>query len=730
MNRKATGAFRLMALSCAVLAWSPTFGATYDQSTGYVRLLGHNAGNSGESTFVTNIVKASAYGWSDLRDPHSDTNYYCGVQLCTPEVTNGSYSWNGGKLVLAGDFRFLSDGQTISIGDLQLEGGMRFQTADGNYSEVLRGSVTVLATELSPAKIACGASPASWKIESTLKGGGLAYIRAERHAAGTVLGAQYVELDDAALYEGTFEVRDGLRLKLFSDLAGTITLTNASVLEISSKETIVGAINLSDGSVIDLSVGGSLSVTNSFLAQGRIAINVSDGVAGARALISVPVGKGVLSADEFTLNIPSRLGRLWVETADGMQTLYGEQLTFSSYNETTGFVVLESNSPNQNQFDEASVWSDGRRPHTGTNHCSTSYVIWCATNSIFPGRSLTVGDLSSVRLKGECRLTVNDLRVYSTTKYNAALFTPNNNGGRYYLSGCMTVLSRLGDTWPFSFFGSTVEGQTWVSDQTIVGDVSSALMVRGHFNSAPGAVNNYLELVGDLTRFYGTLIVATNETVLLGNSAFPGTIRLDTPHSHVDTLAAANATVNVGTLMTLTACSIAVAATNSIHFSSVNVTGALVKNGAGTMGVASTTLGTGAALRIAAGGLKPLSSDAFGGMPLTFADGTGLVMDAAPEDEGLASGGVDLTDSSIVAEGSLSVVFEADAGDPAFAGDAPVCLPIATVTPAQVSAIAFATPRLVCGDEVRKGRIITEPSGDNVLLKADFRRLGMMMIIK
>ena len=75
MKTETTGMYRLMALFCAVLAWASTFGAVYDQSTGYVRLLGNNSGNKGESTFMTNILRTS-YGWSDLRDPHSGTNYY------------------------------------------------------------------------------------------------------------------------------------------------------------------------------------------------------------------------------------------------------------------------------------------------------------------------------------------------------------------------------------------------------------------------------------------------------------------------------------------------------------------------------------------------------------------------------------------------------------------------------------------------------------------------------
>ena len=716
---------RLILSGVAVLLGLLTFGDTYDAAGGYVTLRAHNSGNSGESTFVTNIVKSSAYGWSDLRDPHSDTNYYCRYQLCSPQVSNASYIWNGGRLVMAEKLRILAMGQTLTIGDLWLENGAAVIVTQNKFSSVLRGGITVLATQPSPAKLRCGQSYMYYKVESTLVGDSRAYLQVELFD-GVDLGTQYVEFDNATGYEGCLEVLDGLRLKLFSDMAGTVALASGSVLETSSGETVVGALNLSDGSVIDLSVGGSISVTNSFLTSGKTAINIPDGVAGARALIAVPVGKGVLSADGFTLNIPSRIGRLWVETANGVQTLYGEQLTFASYNETTGFVFQTGSSSTRNEFDEADVWSDGRRPHTATNHYAGHSMIYCTTNSTFPGRSLTVGYTAFLRLNKGVRVTIHDLRVDSGPRNNTAYFTPSGADGRLYLSGCMTVLSRLTDTWPFSFFGSNEEGQTWVSDQTIIGDANSALMARGHFSSIPGAVNNYVELLGDLTKFYGTLIVQTNETVRLGNSAFPGTIRLDTQYSHVDTLAASNATITVGALKTSSGSSVSVASTNRLYISDVNITGSLEKSGNGTLGIASTTLGDAAALRIAAGGLKPLSANAFGGIPLTFADGAGFALDASPSDSDLASNGVNLTASSLVMEGRLSIKFDTDAE----IGTADMDLPIATVTQSQAGMFigAALSPRIVSPNLSRHGKISSvSAAGGNVVLMAEFRKQGIVI---
>ena len=720
---------KLRSILCGAALLSGSLAAmsdTYNAGGGYVTLLAHNSGNSGESTFVTNIVKSSVYGWSDERDPHSDTNYYCSYQLCTPKVDNSSYTWNGGRLVMAEKLRFLGKGQTLTINDLRLEGGATVVSLIKNDSPVLRGNVMVLATQASPAKFICDKGTMHYRVESAVIGGSLAHLQAKLDGEAS-LDSQYLELDNAVGYEGCLEVLDGLRLKLFSDMAGTVALASGSVLETSSGETVVGALDLSDGSVINLLAGGHISVTNNFVASGRISINIPEGVAEARALIDLPVGKGVLAADNFALNIPPRLGRLWIETANGVQTLYGEQLTFASYNGTTGFVVLEGSSPNKNQFDEASVWSDGRRPHEETNYYARSQV-YCTTNSTFPGRSLTVGNEGFLRLNKNCRMTIHDLRVDSGTKNTSAYFTPSGSDGRLYLSGCMTVLSRLTDTWPFSFFGSNEDGQTWVSDQTIVGDANSALMARGHFNSTPGAVNNYVELLGDLTKFYGTLIVLTNETVRLGNSALPGTIRLDTPYSRVDTLAASNATIAVGAFITASGASISVASTNRLYVSSANITGSLEKAGDGTLGIASTTLGGASALRIAAGGLKPLLANAFGGIPLTFANGAGFVFDASPSDPDLASSGVNLTGSSLVMEGRLSIVFETNAT----IGAENITLPIATVTPLQADMFIAAalSPRIVSAGQSRRGRITSVTTGGgNIILFAEFRKRGIVISI-
>lgn len=727
MNRKATGAFRLMALSCAVLAWSPTFGATYDQSTGYVRLLGSNAGNSEESTFMTNILRSS-YGWSDLSDPHSGTNYYCGAQLCTPKVANGSYTFQGDRLVMAAGLRVLADGQSITVDDLVFVNGGFLQTAGYNFQTTLLGNLTIESNSSNPMYFLVGGNPCRYVVSATLKGASDAYCRAELQS-GCAAVSQYVQLDDASQYEGTFEVRAGMRLKAFSDFGGMIVVTNGATLEASSGVTTVKALRLFEGAVIDLSSGGTLNIESGFDLGGAVSIIAApQDAVGVQTLLSVPTSVCELDADSFSVTAAG--GGIWrtrVEVSGGIQTLCCERMTFSAYDETTRFVTLSSDTPNRNQFGEASVWSDGRVPHSDTNYFS-SHAIQLTTNAVFQGRSLTISNGAVLNLYGNGRqATIGDLRVNSGVWNNNGFFTTaGSSSGRSYLSGMMTVLSRATDTWPFAFFGSTTDGQTWTSDQTIYGDAESALVARGHFNSAEGSVNNYVELLGDLTHFYGTFIVKHNETLRLGSLAFPGTVRLDTAYSHLTTIAPENAVVKIGALTTLVATSVDVPSTNSLTASSLNVSGALAKNGGGALGFASATSGASASLRVAEGGVMPLAADAVGDLPLVFADGAELVVDERAEaDSGLRANGVYLTGSDVTAEGRIVVKVLVD--DIEAATDAPVC----TLTSAQAASLASAmSVKAVCGASTRKGRIVTTADGGNVRVSADFRKLGLSIIVR
>jgi hypothetical protein len=235
------------------------------------------------------------------------------------------------------------------------------------------------------------------------------------------------------------------------------------------------------------------------------------------------------------------------------------------------------------------------------------------------------------------------------------MFTSLGISERYYINGKMTVLSRVTDDWPFAFYGGA-DNLFWISRQAIIGDTSRAFELRGAPTKAPGEIDFHVDLLGDLSEYYETIIVGMNGTLRLGGSSMPGTLRLDTAYSHVDTVALDGAEVKMGKLTTRIGTSISVAATNTLAITdALSVVGTLTKNGGGILAAGGTaTAGADAALNIADGGIRADTSHAFDGIPLAFANGTVYVRDFAAKDAGLVQYGL-YNESAVTAAGTLYV---------------------------------------------------------------------------
>ena len=635
--------------------------AGYDAAGGYVTLLSNNLGSKGESTFMTNIVRDS-YGWSDGLDPHPGTNYYCGAnrQLCSPKVTGGNFTFPGDSLTI--DYRLIVlASSTLNVADFRLEkGGYIMFNGSGALSMTLQGNLTILGDVSSPSWFDIGKSPSHFKVESAFKGTSSAYVySAQADASPTYRNfesfeTQYIELDDADEYYGTFEVRTNTCLRLGSDLSGCVVVANGGCFTpIGSVE--IGTLNLAEGSTIDLSHGGTIVVSEAFSAEGKI--SVSGACAYPTAVMTVPAGKGSL---ESLVGISAKGVRFSVSVADGVQTLYAESLEPNVFNETTGYVRQVEGGTSvdnslKNIFDESEAWSDKRMPHPDTNYYG-DIGIYITTNSVFAGRSLTI-EKASFRVA--CKnVTIPDLRVKGGTGATSSIFTSSGNAGTYCIDGGMTVLSLLTEIWPFAFLGGG-NGQTWVSRQKIMGDDTRAFGLRGHYNHAPGAVTNYTEFLGDLSEYFGTIIVGTNFTARLGGSSMLGTIRLDTAYSRVDTMAPDGANVSVGKLVSLTSTSFAVAETNTFSVTDgLSIAGMLTKNGAGLFSAGGVAYaGVDAALNIAEGGLRADSAYAFDGVSIMFADGAKYVCDCAVDDAKIIQYGLYDT-AAVTAAGALTVKLE------------------------------------------------------------------------
>ena len=635
---KSISRIRFAAVCLCVVAVQPLL-AAYNAAGGYVTLLSHNLGSKGESTFMTNIVKNTSYGWSDGRDPHPGTNYYCGAnrQLCSPKVTDGTFTFPGDSLTI--DYRLIVlASSTLNVADFRLEkGGYIMFNGSGELSMTLQGNLTILGDASSPSWFDIGKSPSHFKVESAFKGTSSAYVySAQADASSTYKNfesfeTQYIELDDADEYYGTFEVRTNTCLRLGSDLPGCVVVANGGCLTpIGSVE--IGTLNLAEGSTIDLSHGGTIAVSGTFSADGKI--SVSGASTYPTAVLAVPADKGSL---ESLAGISKEGVRLSVVVADGIQTLYAECLEPAVFDETSGYVTqvkggTSVNNSLKNIFDESEAWSDSQRPHSDTNYYGSEVGIFITTNSVFGGRSLTI-EKTQFRVYSARPIIVSDLRVKGGTGAMSSVFTSSGGTGKYYLEGGMTVLSLLSESWPFAFLGGGNE-QTWITSQKIMGDCTRAFELRGHPNHAPGAVTNYTEFLGDLSEYFGTIIVGTNFTARLGGSSMPGTIRLDTAYSGVDTMAPDGVNVSIGKLESMASASFAVAETNTLSVTDgLSIAGTLTKSGAGLFsagGVVSP--GVDAALNIAEGGLRADSSRAFDGIAVSFGDATKYVRDCAVDD--------------------------------------------------------------------------------------------------
>ena len=657
---KSISRIRFAAVCLCVVAVQPLL-AAYNAAGGYVTLLSHNLGSKGESTFMTNIVKSTSYGWSDGLDPHTGTNYYCGTsqQLCSPKVDSGIFEFYGDSLTIAYRLIVLAS-STLKIADFRLEkGGHIMINGDWSMDVILQGSLTVLGSEAKPSGFHLGASPQRYKVESAFKGdnSSFAYLAlGNQGAAFSSFATQYLELDDTDEFYGTFEVRTNTCLKLASNLPGRVMVANGGCLApVGSIE--VGTLLLADGATIDVSIGGMIAVSGTFSADGKI--SVSGASTYPTAVLAVPADKGSL---ESLAGISKEGVRLSVVVADGIQTLYAECLEPAVFDETSGYVTQVKGGTSvdnslKNIFDESEAWSDSQRPHSDTNYYGSEVGIYITTNSVFGGRSLTI-EKTNFRVYPAHPIIVSDLRVKGGDSKTSSVFTSAGGTGKYYFEGGMTVLSLLSESWPFAFLGGG-NGQTWITSQKIMGDCTRAFELRGHPNHAPGAVTNYTEFLGDLSEYFGTIIVGTNFTARLGGSSMPGTIRLDTAYSGVDTMAPDGANVSVGKLVSLTSASFAVAETNTLSVTDgLSIAGTLTKNGAGLFSVGGVAYaGVDAALNIAEGGLRADSAYAFDGVSIMFTDGAKYVCDCAVDDAKIIQYGLYDT-AAVTAAGALTVKLE------------------------------------------------------------------------
>ena len=368
-------------------------------------------------------------------------------------------------------------------------------------------------------------------------------------------------------------------------------------------------------------------------------------VSDRKAVVSLPVGKGVLNPQDF-LYEPSAYNERYertVEIEDGVQYLYITRCrnldsTADSIFKDAEFSVNSSSA--KGVLTNAQAWSDHQLPHSDKDYCWTNYFQMVSWE--FNGRSLLLdapNDKTWMRFAVDKQNniythTIADLRVKST---NGTFVRTDGTNTVYELVGKMSILSKLSDRFPFRFAVS-VNGQKCVTHQTFYGSSGSAFMLsRDITSTVPEGVAGSVEFIGDLSAYFGTMIVNTNFTARLGGTVkiIPGTIRLAASSAQVETMAPDGAEINLGTLEATVSSAISVASTNTLTVMDGFSLGSgvvLTKTGAGVLASCATNNINGTIL-VQQGSLRADEVAAFDGVALQFAsDGTCLIDCAAEGD--------------------------------------------------------------------------------------------------
>lgn len=432
--------------------------------------------------------------------------------------------------------------------------------------------------------------------------------------------------------------------------------------------------------VLDLSADAVVNMTNSFVAVTPVELRLSlDAV--RQTLVTLPVGKGELKASDFVVSGgPQFRLLLSVVTADGLQKLVVTDLNPDVKDATTGYVVLMTSDVNSGTLDigsynEAGHWSEpDQAPHPGTNYFTNGKNLRDRNpaDKKFQGDSLTQS--GTFRL-GASSYEIVDWRVLSNGQKRLDGRTMVTTAGGTWtatFTGNLTVFSDASS--PFTLYGglsalnadgSVKSSQTYVMDLKIRGAADAALAAEGAVTQAPGAPKAQVvcEFPGDMSEYYGTLTVGTNETIRLGAWGLTnGTLVTRTAYSTITTKDAAFVPVRRFVAQTDTTFDIPEGTKLAIT-DGADLTGTFTKNGSGTLAFGGAAVaGTGAKLSVTAGSLETLSPSALAGVPVALAAGTSAVVGWKSDC------GLDLSQSAVTFAGDAFAVTFDMAGETPDAG--------------------------------------------------------------
>ncbi len=461
-------------------------------------------------------------------------------------------------------------------------------------------------------------------------------------------------MTDATTFDigGTLCVTNGANVYLgaFSPTFGALVMSEDATLQIGGNQTLTVGDATFGAATLEIAPGGKLVLTNSFIATAPIKLKLS-GEWGddKRPVVTLPVGKGMLRIADFLIAfdyVPQFRYVPHVETADGVQTLWIENRNPDVKDETTGYVVQtkadgSSASYSIGSYNMAGNWSEAdQAPHSGTNYYTARYFRdKSASNAKFAGDSLTQAYVFRL---ARTSFRIDDWRVVPNdeTNYDKRTgLTTAGGKGTFTFDGLLTVFTT--SACPFTLYGGlstlnddgTVKSsQTYVMNAKIVGAADAAIAAEGAQTRAPGVAEGQAvcEFPGDMSEYYGTIYVGTNQTVRLGSRGLTnGTLVVRTAYSKVSTTAGAGEYVPVKRYVTQTSSEVNVPASTELAVTAgADITGTLTKTGAGMLSFGGTAMaGADACVSVSEGLFKAAAVDAVDGIQLCFGEGAKLCVD-------------------------------------------------------------------------------------------------------
>lgn len=506
-------------------------------------------------------------------------------------------------------------------------------------------------------------------------------------------------------------------------VAGSDEVCGGRIVVAAGAELVASTVELHGGTIAN-EPGGVLTVTNALDISTAPATILPPDAAGEHKVLRL--GKGLGSHADYDLRVQgaSDAVRVRLEMTDEGEDLYLENLVPSEFSADTGFVVQvagqEGDRPETNNpFTNKNCWASGEVCLPGIDYY-TAKGMFFDTSSAFDGRSFT--QASKMRINGNNKkITVGDWRVLP----GAEVYCSDGTAGRTQtLEGSITVLSTAEK--PFVIRPS-LNGNTMVVNAALIGGEDRVLELNKYVKTGAVQDQNWVNLRGDASRYYGLVDVTSNVTLRLGAITLNGEVRMSDASCGLETMGA-GVTV-LSKLTTRIDTSLQTLAGDTLVASNVlSVTGVLTKGGAGTLVIGGTaTAGEGAALRIDEGSVRFVSASAPGPVPLVLAEDAELVLDWDPSDAVLAEKGVDLSGAAFAPTSAVRVRF--DCGGTAI--EKKTCRKaIATVRAEDADGIAFDIAKPAQGIQVTEVARVPSEDGTTVTFLAVFEPVGMVILLK